>query len=56
MKLYFELIFVVDDNFIQRTHTTITLPTTPSQLKEFFNQTELLFSWKKSLMDTINIT
>ncbi|CAO3657463.1 unnamed protein product [Mucor hiemalis] len=55
MKLYFELVFNVDNHFIRRTHATVKLPTTPSELKDFFNQTELLFTWKKSLTDTINI-
>ncbi|KAI8051399.1 uncharacterized protein B0P05DRAFT_480108 [Gilbertella persicaria] len=54
MKLYFELVFLVDNHLVRRAHTIVKLPTTPSQLKDFFNQTESLFTWKKSLIDSIN--
>ncbi|KAG2211178.1 hypothetical protein INT47_006297, partial [Mucor saturninus] len=54
MKLYFELVFLVENRLIRRTHATVKLPATPSELKVFFNQTQSLFTWKKSLTDTID--
>ncbi|RCH95095.1 hypothetical protein CU097_014496, partial [Rhizopus azygosporus] len=54
MKLYFELVFKLEDRFIKRTHATIKLSTTPAEMKDFFNQIQLLFSWKKSLIDSIS--
>ncbi|KAL9542087.1 hypothetical protein MBANPS3_008787 [Mucor bainieri] len=54
MKLYFELVFFIENSFIRRTHATIKLPTTPSELIAFFNQTSSLFTWKKSLTDSTN--
>ncbi|KAL4214387.1 hypothetical protein AB4K20DRAFT_1880128 [Rhizopus microsporus] len=47
MKLYFELVFLVDNHLIRRTHAIVKLPTTPLQLKDFFNHTQSLFTWKK---------
>ncbi|KAI8646572.1 hypothetical protein BD408DRAFT_479807 [Parasitella parasitica] len=55
MKLYFESVFKLEDRLIRRTHATIKLPTTPAEMKDFFNQTQLLFSWKKSLIDSLSL-
>ncbi|GAN03617.1 hypothetical protein MAM1_0044d03072 [Mucor ambiguus] len=55
MKLYFELVIKLEDRLIRRAHATIKLPTTPAEMKDFFNQTQLLFSWKKSLIDSISL-
>ncbi|CEI99887.1 hypothetical protein RMCBS344292_13963 [Rhizopus microsporus] len=55
MKLYFELIFKLEDRLIRRTHATIKLSTAPAEMKDFFNQTQPLFSWKKSLIDSISL-
>ncbi|KAI9361295.1 hypothetical protein BD770DRAFT_317702 [Pilaira anomala] len=54
VKLYFEIIKLVDNSYIRTNCSTIVFPTTPTTFIDFFEEIPKILQWRKSLLNSVN--